>query len=139
MLGLAGPVGGVVFAEGGELAVVGWFNAGELLAFLDGSLLEAADPDHPQPEVRAVHVLARRPEDVAVLTRAVLAVLGADDPGSVAVETSEARAAVAGELGRFGRRLVTVVLGVGLVLAGLTVYGSESSRRRDFGRRRALG
>jgi putative ABC transport system permease protein len=49
------------------------------------------------------------------------------------------RAAVAGELGRFGRRLVLAALAVGLILVTIMVYGSVTLRRQDFGRRRALG
>ena len=80
---------------------------------------------------------------MATLTDAALAVLDPADPTSVGIETSEdlalVRAAVQGELGRFGRQLVTLVLGVGLVLVGLNIYGAVTTRRRDFGRRRALG
>jgi putative ABC transport system permease protein len=125
------------------LAVVGWFDASDPLSFLDRSLLEAADPADPDPVLRSIHVLADRPEQVAAVAEAVMAVLDPLDPASVGVETSEAlaqiRAAVQGELGTFGRRLVLMVLGAGLVLVGLNMYGTVTTRRRDFGRRRALG
>lgn len=52
---------------------------------------------------------------------------------------ADVRAAVAGELGRYGRQLVTIILAVGLLLVGLNLYGAVTTRRRDFGRRRALG
>jgi putative ABC transport system permease protein len=90
-----------------------------------------------------VHILAASPEAVATLTPAVAAVLGARDPTGVRFETSEIlaqlRAAVAGELGRFGRNLVLATLAVSLILTALVVYGSVTLRRQDFGRRRALG
>lgn len=142
ILGLRVPAGGVESAHGG-LAVVGWFDASDPLSFLDRSLLEAADPADPDPVLRSIHVLADRPEQVAAVAEAVVAVLDPLDPASVGVETSEAlaqiRAAVQGELGTFGRRLVLMVLGAGLVLVGLNMYGTVTTRRRDFGRRRALG
>ncbi len=140
-LGLILPFGGVVGEEVGDMAVVGSFEADDPLAFLNRSLLTVPRPD--ETTLRSIHVLTRRPSDVAVVTDAALAVLGPEDPTSVGIQTSETlaaiRAAVQGQLGRFGRRLVTIVLAVGLVLAGLNVYGAVTTRRRDFGRRRALG
>ncbi len=32
-----------------------------------------------------------------------------------------------------------MILGIGLLLVGLNLYGAVTTRRRDFGRRRALG
>ncbi|MCI0544123.1 MAG: FtsX-like permease family protein [Actinobacteria bacterium] len=140
-LGLPTAVGGVIGSRG-ELAAVGSFVASDPLDFLEAGIIAAPDPDSPET-LRSVQILARTPQAVATLADAALDVLGAEQPSSVAVETSEAfallREAVAGELGRFSRQLVTIVLGVGLILVGLTVYGSVTTRRRDFGRRRALG
>ena len=140
-LGLIHPFGGVVGDDVGDLAVVGPFVASDPLSFLNRSLLTA--PREDERTLRSIHILTVRPSDVAAVTDAALTVLGPDDPTSVGVETSETlaaiRAAVQGQLGRFGRRLVTIVLAVGLVLAGLNVYGAVTTRRRDFGRRRALG
>jgi putative ABC transport system permease protein len=142
VLGLRIPAGGVSSARG-DLAVVGAFTAGEPLAFLDRSALVAGDPDDISAPVRSIHVLAKRPEDVESLAVAIRAVLGAADPSQLAVETSAelaaVRAAVRGELGTFGRNLVLMVLGAGLVLVALTMYAAVTARRRDFGRRRALG
>ena len=53
--------------------------------------------------------------------------------------SSNIRAAVQGELGQYGRQLITLVLAAGLVLVGLNIYGTINNRRRDLGRRRALG
>ena len=126
---------------GADLAVVGWFHAADPLTFLNRSVL-AAPPD-TGGVLQSIHVLARRPEDVAPLAESVRTVLGPEDPASVVVETSatlaEIRFAVQGELGEYGRQLVLMVLGAGLVLVALNVYGTVTTRRRDFGRRRALG
>lgn len=142
-LGFSVPVGGLRTSDGGTVAVVGAFTAGEPLEFLNRSLIAAPDSAAADQVVRTIYVLAGRPEDVEVLAQAVLAVLDPEDLTSVGIETSaalaEVRAAVEGELGRFGRSLVVLVLGVGLLLAGLNVYGAVTTRRRDFGRRRALG
>jgi putative ABC transport system permease protein len=123
--------------------VVGWFAAEDPLSHLDRSLLAAPDPADPGAVVRSIHVLAQRPDQVAALTDAVVSVVGPADPTSLGVQTSESlaliRAAVAGELGTYGRRLVLMILGAGLALVVLNMYGAVTTRRRDFGRRRALG
>lgn len=141
-LGLAIPVGGLSGVNA-DLAVVGWLRATEPLEFLNNGLITAPDPELAVPRVRSIQILANRPEDVAALAEAAQTLAAVEDPTSLAVETSEAfaqlRAAVAGELGRYGRQLVFMVLVVAVTLVGLTVYGAVTARRRDFGRRRALG
>lgn len=143
LLGLRVPAGGVESSDGSSYAVVGWFDAGDPLEHLDRSILAAPDPAVVSPVVRTIHVLAQRPDQVAALADAVVAVVGPSDPSSLGVQTSESlaqiRAAVAGELGTYGRRLVLMILGAGLVLVVLNMYGAVTTRRRDFGRRRALG
>jgi len=142
-LGLRVPAGGVESSDGTSFAVVGWFHAGEPLTFLNRSVLAAPDPGDPQPAVRSIQVLAQRPDQVAALAEAVMSVAGTADPTSLGVQTSESlaqiRAAVAGELGTYSRNLVLMVLAAGLVLTALNMYGAVTTRRRDFGRRRALG
>ncbi len=143
VLGLRVPAGGVESTDGASFAVVGWFEASEPLSHLNRSLLLAPDPADRNPIVRSIYVLAQRPDQIAAVTDAVIAVIGPADPSSVGIQTSEAlaqiRAAVAGELGTYSRRLVLMILGAGLVLVVLNMYGAVTTRRRDFGRRRALG
>lgn len=135
----AGPVERVA-DNGPQLAVVGLLQADAPLKFLDRALLTVADPE--EPVVRVI-LLAEVAEQVPRLSEALGAVLDSADPGSVSVRSSDTliqvRAAVRGELGTFGRNLVSIVLGAGLVLTALNVIGSVTTRRRDFGRRRALG
>lgn len=142
-LGLVYPFGGLDLTDDTQKAVVGGFEALGPLGFLNSSILAASSENSEEKVVRSILILTERPEDVAVVADAAVSVLGARDLRSVGVQTSEAfadvRAAVAGELGFYSRRLVTLVLGAGLVLVGLNVYGSVTTRRRDFGRRRALG
>ena len=142
-LGLVHPVGGIDLDDE-QASVVGGFKAADPLGFLNGTILLAPNPDSADTAtLRSVHVLADSPEGVASLTPAVAAVLGAQDPTGVRFETSETlvqlRAAVSGELGRFGRNLVLATLAASLMLTALVVYGSVTLRRQDFGRRRALG
>lgn len=136
----AGPVQSAT-ANAPQIGVVGWLRAGAPLEFLNRALLTAARDD--ELVVVRIIVLAGSAQRVPGLAVAIRTVLDPADPGSVAIQTSDAlvqvRAAVQGELGRWGRDLVTLILGAGLVLTALNVFGAVTTRRRDFGRRRALG
>ncbi|MFH1330482.1 MAG: ABC transporter permease [Actinomycetota bacterium] len=142
-LGFRVPAGGVTTSNHDDLAVVGSFRAIPPLAFLERSGLAAPDSDDSASPVRAIYVSVERPEDVNPVARAIPMVLGTADPTQVSVETSgnlaAVRSAVEGELGLFGRNLVLMALGAGLVLVALIMYGAVTARRKDFGRRRALG
>ncbi len=139
-LGLELPIGGATSEDGG-VAIVGSFRADDPLDFLNRSLITGPGPD--DTNLRSIHILVATPDQVAQVTDAAVGLIAAQDPTSVGVETSETlaqiRAAVQGELGRYGRQLITLVLAAGLILTGLNVYGTVTNRRRDFGRRRALG
>jgi putative ABC transport system permease protein len=140
-LGIPSAVGGVDTNDT-QLAIVGGFSATEPLTDLNRSILTPPDPDTDQP-LRSVHVLATSPNEVANVTTSVAMLLGAHDPQSVRYDTSQTladvRAAVAGELGRYSRRLVLGTLAAGLFLITLSIYSSVTLRKQDFGRRRALG
>lgn len=135
----AGPVEHIASDER-QVGVVGWLTAEAPLEFMNRAILTVAEPD--EVVVRII-VLARTAEEVPRLAEAIPAVLDPADRSSIAIRTSDTlvqvRAAVQGELGTWGRNVVTVVLGAGLVLTALNVFGAVTTRRRDFGRRRALG
>lgn len=143
--GFAQAVGGLDPRRGTSYGLVGSFTADDPLGFLaDGGLVRTVVADDGGAQaVRQLYILVDRPSDVATVAAALPAVLDARDVTSLRIETPEVltqvRDAVAGELGRFSRQLVAMVLAVGLVLTAVTVYGSVTTRRRDFGRRRALG
>ncbi len=141
-LGFASPAGPVQPASdhATELAVVGWFEASAPLSFLNRSLLTVPTADEP---VLRIVILADAARSVPDLSELVRDVLDPVDPTSVSITTSDTlvsvRAAIQGTLGTFGRAIVGGVLLAGLVLTGLNVFGAVTARRRDFGRRRALG
>jgi putative ABC transport system permease protein len=141
-LGFAAAAGPVtpVGRESGDTGVVGWMRAEAPLESLNRTLVTV--PAEGEAVIRLV-VLAESADVVPQLASSIRSLLDPADPASVAVQTSDAlvqvRAAVRGELGTFGRNLVTIVLGAGLILTALNVFGSVTARRRDFGRRRALG
>lgn len=141
-LGLTETAGGISIGPARQLGVVGMFRASDPLAALNGFGLAAPVPRGGE-WLRSIVVLAESPAVVAGLEPAVRAVLDPRDPTGVTIRTSETltqvRAAVRGELGRYSRGLVTAVLGAGILLIALNLYGSVMGRRRDYGRRRALG
>lgn len=139
MLGLAYPSGPLVSA-GGPMVAIGEFRASPPMEYLEEGGLTRAEEGTPLTKVT---VVALNPSYVGQLTKAVLAVLGVEDSRSLTVETSEVlanvRLAVAGELGSYSRSIVLLVAAAGMVLVAITVMGSVTAHRRDFGRRRALG
>lgn len=134
----AGPV--QLSGDQPGLGIVGWFDAGPPLEFLNRSLVTV--PTEEDGVIRVI-ALASSAQRVSALRAAIASVVDAVDPGSIAVQTSDSlvqvRAAVQGELGTFGRSIVGGTLAAGLVLTALNVFGAVTARRRDFGRRRALG
>jgi len=142
-LHLADPVGALTVDGGARRAgVVGAVAASGPLAFLDGLALRFPEADE-HADVRYVYVLVDDASHAADVADAVRSILRADDPSAVEVQTSDGaialRDVVAGRVGAAGRQTMAVVLGVGLVLVTVTMLGAVAGRRRDFGRRRALG
>ena len=122
--------------------VVGVFTASGPLAHLEDTVLLAADPASLE-SLRYVYVMAT---DVAVVDRledVLRTSTPALEPGRLTVETPSGaialRDVVAGRLGAASRQLMAVVMGVGAVIIAVTMLSATIARRRDLGRRRALG
>ena len=143
-LGAEEAVAGVV-GEGVGTAIVGAFDAAEPIGFLNESVVIAAplQAASEREALRQVIVMVEEVDDVPKLIRAVGAVVHARDPTQLRIETPEAlvelRNLVQNELASNSRQLLFIVLGVGLLVIAITLVGSVSQRRRDYGRRRALG
>lgn len=141
--GLVDTSGTITLIDGSTVAVAGRIDTPDFLAGLEPVVLV------PHPEatgaeiVNVVLVIAETPELVAPVSDAVLSVLAAVDPSKVTVQTSEALATLRGiiesQLGSFSRALVLALLAVTTALVAIILYGLVMMRRRDFGRRRALG
>ncbi|MGC5628732.1 ABC transporter permease [Georgenia sp. Z1344] len=139
-LGLADGVGPVTTANGTIAAVVGTVDRPEFLDALGSTAYVVTDEPGP---LAIVVVIADAVDAVDQLVPVVQAALMTQQPGSVNVTTSEAfaqvQAVIGGQLGGFGRSLVLgILLALGVLVAGLQ-YGVVMIRRKDFGRRRALG
>lgn len=140
-LGLGDIVGALRDGEV-RIGVVGQFAATGPLEFLNGTVLRQAEPGEQFP-VRYIYVVVDDAAESPQIAQAIGAVLLADDATQVDIATSEGvialRDVIAGTLGASSRQLMAGLLSVGLVLVTVTMLGAVAGRRRDFGRRRALG
>lgn len=143
-LGMVDHVGGVSSDSGAEYAIAGRIPVPDYLAFLEPLVIapQTADRAAPAP-VSVLVVIASSPDLVSPVSQALQSVLAVDDPSKVKLATSESlanlRAIVEGQLGSFGRSLVIVIFALAAVLVASMLYGLVMLRRKDFGRRRALG
>jgi putative ABC transport system permease protein len=144
VMGLPDTVGGLDNTAGAQLAVVGRFDLPDFLRFMEPVVLvpAVADPDTPGP-VAIVVVITESPELVAVVSETVRQVLAATDLSEVSITTSEQyanlRAVIEGQLGTFSRSLIAAICGGLAVVITAFMYGLVMLRRKDYGRRRALG
>jgi putative ABC transport system permease protein len=141
-LALSDVAGGI--ASGGALyPVVGRFEASGPLSSLSDAVLVRGDTASSTASVRYMYVLVGDGYDVATVRTAVEAAVPSSVPATVEVEMSDGalrlRETLSGTLGASSRQLMVLVLGTGMALICVTVIGSVASRRRDFGRSRALG
>ncbi|MEA9986014.1 FtsX-like permease family protein [Subtercola sp. RTI3] len=87
--------------------------------------------------------MAATPRQVGSVAAVVSSVLGVTDASTVTVTTSEQlaqlRATVGHQLGGFGQGLVESVFAATAVIVAAILSALVLLRRRDFGRRRALG
>lgn len=143
-LGMPEGAGGIITSDGIDLAIVGRITVPDYLRFLEPVVLtpQRIYPNDPQP-VSIVVIIADRPDLVAPIAQTTLSLLAVTDPTKITLSTSEdlatLRALVEGQLGSFGRNLVIVVFAITALLVSAILYGLVMLRRKDFGRRRALG
>jgi len=142
-LGLPDVAGSITLTTGGEYAVAGRLETPDFLRELEPVVIVPRRVSSGDEPVNLLVIVAARPDLVTPVRKAVASVLAPRDPTKVRLDTSEAlvqlRTLVQGQLGSFSRGVVLVVLAVTGVLLGSTLYGLVMMRRKDFGRRRALG
>lgn len=139
-LPLSGPYGELVDEDGRGWGIHGWFEASPPLRTLAAADVVRSRSNEPRP-VRVLTILARTADDVGAVAAAATEL--ADPLGAYTVSTADAlidvRRVVSGQLGRFSRDVVVLVLAVGLLMSAIATFGAVALRRQDFGRRRALG
>lgn len=137
-VGLAGAYGAVF---PGSQPVVGWFAASEPLGWLNAYLLVPSTDDSVAME--RILVFVDDSDWINSTATSIRNLIGTRAASEATVGTSEAllaaKAAVNDEIVRSARRLVTVVLVAGMIMACIVVFSGTVGSRRDFGRRRALG
>lgn len=147
-LGMPTGHGAVATVGGGDYAVAGTFEVPEYLDFLEPLVVvprEPAGAAAPAPE-EAVSVVVVVVEEVGLLRASVSALrslVHVEQGTSVTISTSEKlaqlRSIIDGQFGDFSRNLVYGVTAVTAALVAAILHGLVLLRRRDFGRRRALG
>jgi putative ABC transport system permease protein len=145
-LGLAGGPGAVMTDAGTELMVRGPFEAPTAAQFLEPLIfreLPSTDTAVQGLGLTTVVVVARSSSDVSSLTDLVVAMIDPGDPTMLTVETSEqlaaVRGAVADSLDTSSRTAIAASLGGSALMVMVTFLAVTLVRRKDFGRRRALG
>lgn len=141
-LGFADGSGALLTEDGHLLPVVGVFDASAPLTSLNDSALVSVRASKQAP-VRTLVTVVNHVTDVGTASRVVPGVLMVDTPRELTIHGPDAladiRAVIAGELGGNARRLMLLTLALGMVLTSVTQFGAVASRRRDYGRQRALG
>ncbi|WP_233486738.1 ADOP family protein [Zhihengliuella sp. ISTPL4] len=142
-LGLPDQMGGITVSTGETLGIVGTVEVPDFLAGYEPVVLVPQQHATGAESIALLIVIADRPDLVAPVSQAVRSVLGADDASMVKIQTSEElaqlRALIEGQLGSFSRSLVLALLSLTGLLVAVLLYGLVMMRRKDFGRRRALG
>ncbi len=131
---------GWVTSGSDDIAVVGTYRVRSPFNDMASGVLIAALPDD---EATALHVVARDARDARRVEALALAIVGASSAQDLGVDSpvtlAELQQTVGRDLGGFNRSLVLGVMGVGAALVGIVVLADVLLRRKDLGRRRALG
>ncbi|MET7418228.1 FtsX-like permease family protein [Dactylosporangium sp. NPDC005555] len=148
-LGLLDGSGGVITDDGEDVTVVSGLRVPPHLSFLEPLIVlptHAAHGDNTADHsdvLSTLIVLAVSPSDVDAVTAVVNGFLTGIDPTKVSVQTSSqlaaVRAMVDGELNAYGHGTVLGILAISTALTMINLLALVTMRRRDFGRRRALG
>lgn len=142
-LGMPNPAGGLSSSAGGDFAVMGTLETPDYLRFLEPLIVVPHQLSDGVQPVTILVVIAASPDLVAPIAEVVLSIAGASDPTKISLTTSEGlaqlRDLIEDQLGTYGRGLILIVFGVSALLVGVILYGLVILRRKDFGRRRALG
>lgn len=146
-LGMAEPSGSISTVDGLEYPVTAQLDVPDHLAFMEPLIVipRESSPDESQQgePLTVLVVVANQASEVPQLTAVLRSVLGVSDPESVSIELSgdliELRELVDSQLASSGRSLTLLIFTVTAVLVTATLTALIMLRRRDYGRRRALG
>lgn len=141
-LGMPEASGGIVLTTGANYAVVGELNVPDFLETLEPAVFIPITPEKPET-LGTLIVVVDKPELVPVISDTVIPLTGVTDSSKIKIETSETfaqlRTLIEAQLSTFSRGLVLALLAVTGVLLAIIQFGLVIMRRKDYGRRRALG
>lgn len=136
-------LGGLILPSGQAVPVMGTYQVEEVLSGRLQTALVWTDPDSPAVPFRSIYILAATVDDVGRLAPAIPSAIGIDDPLLLTVETprvlNDVGRAVEGTLGTYSRALLIGAVGFAFIWVAVTTWAWAYTRRRDIGRRRALG
>src|SRR5690606_2271114 len=142
-LGMDDPVGAVQLASStqvGDYSVVGAFTPNEPFGADEAGLVIAGEPAVPLGSSYVGEGASGAAPAAQSAVRGLVAPPEVDSNSAQSpVAPAELQAEVAGDLGTFGRTLLLGVLGAGALLVAIVVLADVLVRRKDLGRRRALG
>ncbi len=138
-LGLDAPVGSLQSVAGADYPIVGFFAADDRADdFGQGAVV--SDAGAP---LRRVAVVAKSYADAGVTQRLLLSTIAASDPSKLDVVSplslADLQTKLVGDLGTSNRAAVGIALTGGALLIALICLADVLVRRKEIGRRRALG
>lgn len=143
LFGLPDIGGAITLTTGATAAISNRITVPDYMSSFEPVALIPADLSGSPQTVNVVLVIAESPQLVAPVADALTSVLAAEDPSKVTLQTSEAlaqlRSVIQSQLGSQSRTLVLGLITLTALLVAGTLYGLVMMRRKDFGRRRALG
>lgn len=156
-LGMDAPVGSVTTADGIDYSMGGLLDVPDHLAFLEPLIVVPTEAQFVATldgtatsaqvlrgeELAILVAIAEDAANVAGVTDTVRGLIDVADPRLVTFETSQQlaqlRELINAQLGGAGWALVIAIFGLTAVLVAAILYALVMMRRKDFGRRRALG
>ena len=143
-LGLPPAAGSIRIVDGPEYSVAGVVTPPDYFQSFEPLIVIPTPADaHGKASLSTIVILAKSPEGVAFLGKLVAPLLSEPPRENVTLSTSERlatlRQAIGGELTKQARVIVLGVLAVATAITLVIVWGFVLSRRKDLGRRRALG
>lgn len=144
LAGLAEPVGAMSdTANGSTISIGGRFESHPPLEDLERVIVVTDDPDNPAQVISVIHMVAERAIDVPRLAESAIQLSGVEQRAEIVVETSQnlvdLQRVVSGQLSEFSRLLAAGITAASAAVIAMSLTMISISRRRDFGRRRALG